>query len=454
MTLYVIGFLLIFLLVLASGFPVGFGIGFVAMGTFILFSGVETGLTMAIEKAYHSLDSSILVAVPLFIFAAQLISQTGMGQRLFNAARAFLGRFQSGLGIGTIASSGLFAAMTGSSFVAASTMGLIAIPELRKAKYSDTIIAATITAGGSLGSVIPPSLMMIIYGFLTDESIARLFMAGLVPGIILIFLYSFALVLIGKKASFSDNSQVKAIDKEFSGGEVTLKDKEAAGEGIDTTMAEKMSALKDAFWGLMAPVIILGGIYLGVFTANEAAAVAVVYCIIVGFFIYRTLTIKKLFAVMMSSANVSAMVAMIIVGGAMMGHVIVLGRVPTVIVEYIIAQNLQPLVLLIVLNIILFVLGMFMEVLALIYIVVPLMFPVVMHMEWSNIWFAVILCINVNLALITPPIGGVLYVVSQIGNIPVLTVAKGAILPIVILIFLLALIIAFPPIATWLPSMM
>jgi len=163
------------------------------------------------------------------------------------------------------------------------------------------------------------------------------------------------------------------------------------------------------------------------------------------FFIYRTLTIKKLFSVMMSSANVSAMVAMIIVGGAMMGHVIILGRVPTVIVEFIIAQNLQPLVLLIVLNIMLFVLGMFMEVLALIYIVTPLMLPVVMHMEWSNIWFAVILCINVNLALITPPIGGVLYVVSQIGNIPVLTVAKGAILPIVILIFLLILIIAFPP---------
>ncbi len=178
MTLYIIGFVFVFFLILASGFPVGFGLGFFAIGLITFYLGVDMGLSMSIEKAYHALDSSILVAIPLFIFAAQLIAETGMGKRLFDAAKAFLGKAKAGLGIGTILSSGLFAAMTGSSFVSASTMGLIAIPELKKAGYKDSLIAATITAGGSLGSVIPPSIVLILYGYLTDESIGKLFMAG------------------------------------------------------------------------------------------------------------------------------------------------------------------------------------------------------------------------------------------------------------------------------------
>ncbi len=216
----------------------------------------------------------------------------------------------------------------------------------------------------------------------------------------------------------------------------------------------KREALKDAFWGIMAPVIILGGIYLGVFTASEAAAVAVIYCILVGFLISKTLSISKLFNIMIQSASVSAMVAMIVVGGAMMGHVIVLGKIPQNMLEIIIAKDLSPILLLIIINCILFIMGMFMEVLALVYLAVPLLYPVVLHMEWNNVWFAIILLINVNLALITPPMGGVLYVVSQIGNIPIQKVIKGAIFPISILLLVLFLVILFPPIATWLPDML
>ncbi len=449
MTFYIIGFIAVFLLILASGFPVGFGLGFFAIGLITVYLGVDMGLTMSIGKAYHALDSSILVAIPLFIFAAQLIAATGMGKQLFDAAKAFLGKAKAGLGIGTILSSGLFAAMTGSSFVSASTMGLIAIPELKKAKYKDSLIAATITAGGSLGSVIPPSIVMILYGYLTDESIGKLFMAGMIPGLLLIMLYSIGLVvLVGRGKPAVTKSKVMASVS----GTDTLS--EAQIDTSDETMKSKPEALKAAFWGIMAPVIILGGIYLGIFTASEAAAVAVVYCILVGFFISRTLSFKKLFEVMMQSASVSAMVAMIVVGGAMMGHVIVLGKIPQTMLEVIIAKDLSPILLLIVINIILFILGMFMEVLALVYLTVPLLYPVILHLQWDNIWFAVILLINVNLALITPPMGGVLYIVSQIGNIPIQKVIKGAIFPISILLLVLLLVILFPPIATWLPSML
>jgi C4-dicarboxylate transporter DctM subunit len=204
----------------------------------------------------------------------------------------------------------------------------------------------------------------------------------------------------------------------------------------------------------MAPVIILGGIYLGIFTASEAAAIAAAYCILIGFCVYRNLTLKKLWNILMSAANLSAMVALIVIGGAVLGHAVVFGRVPQEILAFIIDQNFHPLFLLLLINVILFLLGMFLEVLALMYLAIPLLFPVVVHMGWDNIWFAVILMINVNLALITPPMGGVLYIVSQIGGIPIHKVLKGAVLPVSILILVLLMIIFFPPIATWLPSMM
>ena len=454
MTLYIIGFIVVFLLVLASGLPVGFGLGFLALGLMTAYTDFDMAMSMGIEKAYASLDSSVLVAVPLFILAAQLISETGMGKRLFDAAKAFLGRFKSGLGIATIASSGVFSAMTGSSFVSASTMGLIAIPELRKAKYSDALISAAITAGGSLGSVIPPSIVMIVYGYLTDESIGKLFMAGMIPGFLLIFLYSFALMLFSKKSIGQETPEETPAAWEQPNFLKTAESVGACAAVAEEAPMTRRVALKEAFWGLMAPVIILGGIYIGIFTASEAAAIASIYCIFIGYVFYRTLNLKKLWNVLMSAGNLSAMVAVIIIGGAMLGHVVVFGRIPQQILEHIIAQNYHPVLLLILVNLLLFVLGMFLEVLALMYLAIPLLFPLVLHMDWNNVWFAVILLINVNLALITPPMGGVLYIVSQIGAIPINTVLKGAILPVAILILVLILVIVFPPIATWLPSLM
>ncbi len=452
MTLYVIGFMVVFLLVLASGIPVGFGLGILAFGILTAYMGFDSAMSTGVSKAYASLDTSTLVAIPLFILAAQLISETGMGKRLFDAAKTFMGRFRSGLGPATVVSSGVFSAMTGSSFVAASTMGLIAIPELRKARYSDAVIAAAISAGGSLGSVIPPSLVMIIYGYLTDESVGKLFMAGLIPGLVLILLYSFALSVVTnigfarqrKKAAEGQTDMVKAPDN----------GSQSPAMAVEAPPMSRMTALKEAFWGLMAPVIILAGIYLGIFTASEAAAVAVVYCAAVGLWIYRTVTLKKLWDILMSSANISAMVAGVVIGGYVLGFSVVIGRIPQQILEFIVAQNFSSAFLFIVVNIILFIMGMFLESISLIYLAIPLLYPVVLHMGWDNIWFAVILLLNVNLGLITPPMGGVLFIISQIGAIHINTVIKGALLPVAVLLLLLGLLLFFPQMATWLPSLM
>lgn len=440
MTLYVIGFIVVFLLVLFSGLPVGFGLGVLALGILCAYTGPEVAFSVGIERAYTSLNTDVLVAIPLFVLAAQLISATGMGKRLFGAARAIMGKSRSGLGAATIASSGIFSAMTGSSFVAASTMGLIAIPELRKAKFSDTTISSAICAGGSLGAVIPPSLVLIIYGYLTEESIGRLFMAGMIPGILLMILYSVAL------SFFSRQQVMEVVDMDSSSSEVF--------EEPPQEMMPKTKALKEAFWGLMAPVIILGGIYLGIFTANEAAAVAAIYCAAIGFWVYRTLTIKSFWQVVMSATIVSSMIALVIIGGAMLSQGAVFGRVPQQILELIIAQNMSPSLLLFLVIVFLFVLGMFMESVSLMYLAIPLLYPVVLHMGWDNIWFAIILLINVNLGLITPPMGGILYIVSQIGAIPFETVVKGAIMPIVVLLLVMVMIVLYPPIVTWLPGLM
>jgi len=216
----------------------------------------------------------------------------------------------------------------------------------------------------------------------------------------------------------------------------------------------RIQAVKHALWGLMAPLIILGGIYLGIFTANEAAAVAVVYCTLIGFLIYRTLTLKKFWDVVMSATAISSMIALVVIGGAMLSHGAIFGRVPQQILELIIAQNPPSGLLLFMVVVFLFILGMFMESVSLMYLAIPLLYPVVLHMEWNNIWFAMILLINVNLGLITPPMGGILYIVSQIGAIPFQTVVKGAIMPIVVLLLVLVLLIVYPPLATWLPGLM
>ncbi|MCC5902275.1 MAG: TRAP transporter large permease [Halomonas sp.] len=451
MTIYIIGFVITFLLVMASGLPVGFGLGFLGIALLTTYIGLDSATSISVEKAYSAMDSSILVAIPLFVLAAQLISATGMGKRLFDAAKSFLWWSKSGLGIATISSSGVFSAMTGSSFVSASTMGLIATPELRRAGYSDSLIAASITAGGSLGSIIPPSIVMIIYGYLTDESIGKLFMAGIVPGILLILLYSLAL-------SFFINRHYRMTAPPLQVGAAATRTESARDVNHEAAPAperlSKRKALKEAFWGLMAPIIILGGIYLGVFTASEAAAIAVVYCMLVGFFIYRTLTLKKLGNVLMEATAVSAMVGVIVVGGAVLGHVVSYGRIPQQLLETIIALDLSPLQLMLLINLCLFLLGMFLEVMALMYLAIPLLVPIIAYMGWDNIWFAVIMLLNVNLALITPPMGGVLFVVSHIGSIPIVKVMKGAMLPIAMILLVLLLVVLFPGIATWIPNNM
>ena len=425
-TLMILLGIVVFMLVLLSGLPVAFGLGFLAILLLSAYVGPDTATDIAVDKAYSAIDSDILVAIPLFILAAQLISATGMGKRLFSAAEVFLWRLRGGLGVATIGSSGVFSAMTGSSFVSSSTMGLIAIPELRKAGYGESKIAAAITAGGTLGSMIPPSIVMIVYGYLTDESISKLFMAGVIPGLLLILLYSLFMVFTGHAEHTSPAQKPSQ---------------------------KKRHAVKEAFWGIMAPVIILGGIYLGIFTASEAAAVAVVYCMVIGFVVYRTLTLKSLWEQLMAAAVTSAMVTMIIIGGAILGHSVIFGRMPQEVLSAIISMDISPMPLLIIINLVLFVLGMFLEVLALMYLVIPLLVPVIAHMGWDNIWIAVMLLINVNLALITPPMGGVLYVVSHIGNMPLSTVMKGALMPIAALIIVLILTLLFPSLALWLPSL-
>ena len=419
-------YFIILLAILLSGIPVAFGLGFLGLAGLYFFMGTDLGLMQLPQKGYDALDSFILVALPLYILAARAILGTAMGARIFNMAKVWFGKRSSGLGIGTIFACGVDASMTGSSFVTATTMGLITMPELKKAGYKPSLTSGIIAAGGSLGGLIPPSIGLILYAALTDESTGKLFMAGVVPGILSAAIFVAYLSCIKGGA---------VPDRQYS-------------------IREKLQVTGNTLWGLMVPVIILGGIYTGIFTPTEAAAVAAVYILVIGFVAYRTLSIKSFWEILMQTARTNSMIAMILVGGKILAHIITFMKIPHQLMSYLLEVNLSSWAALAVIIVFLLILGMFMEVISLIIITVPILYPLVLHYGWDNVWFGIIIMCCVNIALITPPVGGTLFIISQIGQIRFEQVLKGVFPFVLLMILVLILIAMFPILATWLPGLM
>jgi len=419
-------YFIILLALLLSGIPVAFGLGFLGLSGLYFFMGTDLGLMQLPQKGYDALDSFILVALPLYILAARAILSTGMGARIFNLAKVWFGKRSSGLGIGTIFACGVDASMTGSSFVTATTMGLITMPELKKAGYKPSLTSGIIAAGGSLGGLIPPSIGLILYAALTDESTGKLFMAGVVPGILS------AAVFVAYLSCIKGGV---VPDRQYS-------------------IRDKLRVTGNTLWGLMVPVIILGGIYTGIFTPTEAAAVAAVYILVIGFVAYRTLSLKSFWELLMQTVRTNSMIAMIVVGGKVLAHLITFLKIPHQLLNSLVEMNLPSWTALAVIIVFLLILGMFMEVISLILICVPILSPLVLYYGWDNVWFGIIVMCCVNIALVTPPVGGTLFVISQIGEIDFGQVLKGVVPFILLMIFVLILIALFPSLATWLPGLM
>lgn len=420
-------FTVLLLVLLFSGLPVAFALGLSGVAGMILFLGGDGALAQLPIIGYKSLDDFVLTAVPMYILMSQILLTGKVGNDLFELANKWLRHLPGGLGVATVIACAIFAAITGSSVACAVTIGSIAIPEMLSRGYSRHLVLGTVAAGGTLGILIPPSIPMILYGAITDESIGKLFMSGVVPGVLLTLMF-IAIVVYSSR---------------------NLPMQEAA------SWSERITALKKSFWGLLLPVIVVGGIYTGAFTPTEAAGVGTVYSLFITFCVYRTLTFKDLPEILNDTIKTSCMIFAIMIGASLFGFVLTILDAPQALTEYVAGLNMGRWVVFVAINILLLFLGCILESISIIFITLPILFPLIMRLGFDPIWFNVVMLLNLELALITPPVGMNLFVLQGISPDSRMTDIIKGVVPFGLAMALEILILCFfPEIATWLPSVL
>lgn len=407
-------FLPLFLTFLLIGLPVFFGM-LAAPGILLMLNGQERDLTLLYRNLYNGMDSFPLMAIPFFMLAGELMNRGGITLRLVEFAQALMGHFRGGLAHVNILSSMLFAGLSGSAVADTSALGSMLIPAMEKQGYTRRFAAAITAASSVIGPIIPPSGIMIIYAYVMGESVAALFLAGIVPGILVGVGLMIAVKVMADRYDFPIAAPRQSWGQR---GQASLK----------------------AFFPLMTPVIILGGILGGVFTPTEAAAVAAVYALVISLFVLRTMKIAELPDVLGRAALTSAVV-LLLVGAAMsFKTVISLSQTPQMMADWILTLTADPLILLLMINLFLFVVGMFLDAGPAIII----LGPVFTGMGVDSVHFAIIMCVNLTVGLATPPMGLVLFVASAVSGEKVMTIAR-AILPFLLVEVLVIFLITYVP---------
>ena len=395
-------FLPIFLLFLMIGLPVFFGL-LAAPGLLLWLNGQPRDLALLYRNVYNGMDSFPLMAIPFFMLAGVLMNRGGITARLVEFSQAIMGHFRGGLAHVNILSSMLFAGLSGSAVADTSAIGSMLIPAMVKNGYTRKFSAAITAASSVIGPIIPPSGIMIIYSYVMGESVAALFLAGIIPGI----LVGLGLMLM---------TWVMAQRYDFP---VATK---------RSTWSERGNASIKAFFPLLTPVIILGGILGGIFTPTEASAVAVAYALIVSLFILKSMTIRDLPKVLTEAAMVSSVV-LLLVGAAMAFKTVVsLSHAPEILAAWILSLSDNPLILLFLINLLLFVVGMFLDAGPAIIILAPILGPIFINLGVHPVHFAIIMSVNLTVGLATPPMGLVLFVASSVSGERIESISK-AILP-------------------------
>ena len=370
-----------------------------------------------------------LSVIPMFLLMGLFLGTSGLARRLFDAFNAWFGHIRGGLAIATVAASAFFSAVSGSNIGTAATIGKVAVPEMRLRKYKDSLSAGCVAAGGTLGILIPPSSLMIIYGALTEESIGKLLIAGIFPGILTAVLLALTAWL-----------QVKL-------------NPSLAPTGSLVPLKIRMQTFKRIWPVPVIFAISMGGIWLGVFTATEGGAIGAFLSLLYAL-LSRQLTKKGLNSALEETANVTAMIFLVIIGGTLYGHFLTATKIPLLMKDYIVALDLSPLLLIGLVFVVYFVAGFVMDAMAIIVIFTNLFYPLVIAAGYNGIWFGVITILLCNIGFITPPVGPVSMVTASATNTPVEAVFKGVTPFWFALIAATAILIAFPAIATYLPDMM
>jgi len=415
-----------FVVLLLLGLPLFFVLGLSSV-IFLLYDG--TSLVVVGQKIITGIDSFSLLAVPFFILAGDLMFEGKLSEKLVAAANSVVGHIRGGLSAVTVVSAMFFAAISGSAPATTAAIGSIMIPEMEKKGYSKKFAASLASAAGPIGQIIPPSIPMIIYAVLANISITKLFIAGVIPGILM------GLALIAVCMIY-----VRVYNIEMQSPRATFK--------------KVMQSFYRAKWALLAPVIILGGIYGGIFTPTEASVIAVVYGLVISLFVYRSIKIKELPKIFIKSVHTSTMVVSIISVATLFGWIMAKSGVAQDLARQILSISDNPIVILLLLNILLLIVGALMDNIAAIVILLPVLLPISEQLGLDPIHFGAIVVINFAIGMATPPIGYSLFVGASISGLKIEQLTKSLLPLLAAMIFVLMLITYIPAVTTWLPSLL
>jgi C4-dicarboxylate transporter DctM subunit len=408
------------------GVPVAVSLGTASLLTMLLFG--DQSLLSNAQKFFHTMQVYPLLAVPFFVLAGAFMTTGGVARRMIDFANALVGHFRGGLAMAALLASAFFAAVSGSAPATVVAVGSVMIGGMVASGYSKGFAAGVICNSGTLGILIPPSLVMVVYGAITESSIGRLFIAGILPGILLTFVMMATIIVIARRQDMPRQERVpfKTVVKTF----------------------------RDALWGLMLVVIILGGIYAGIFTPTEAAAVSAVYAFFIAVFVYRDISLKHVPDVLIEASRVTVMLMFIIANAFMFAFLLTTEQIPQLASNFLVDLGLPVWGFLLLLNVLLLIAGNFMEPTSVVLILTPIIFPIAMDMGIDPIHLGVLMIVNMQIGLVTPPVGLNLFVTAGVAKMSLEDTIKASFPWLIVLLAVLMLITYIPWISLVVPDLL
>ena len=425
----VVGFVCLFVLMLLR-VPVGMAMGLVGITGFGYLTSFAPALKLVGQTTMRTVTDYSFGVIPMFLLMGALVSVSGVSRELFRAANTFVGHWRGGLGIATIAACGAFAAISGSSVATAATFSAVAYPEMRRFKYPQSFATGVIAVGGTLGAMLPPSTVLVVYGIITQQDIAKLFIAGVIPGLLAIAMHMATIAIIG----YARPGFLPA--------------------GPPSSWRERMKALGEVWSPLLLFLFVIGGLYGGLFIPTEAGAVGAVGALAIGL-LRGKLTRAGLLQALLQATRTAAAVFTVLIGALCFGYFLAITETPQHVTQFLAGLGVGPYGVLALILLMYLALGCLMDAMAMIILTVPIVFPVVTSLGFDPIWFGVVIVMTVELGLIHPPVGMNVFVIkSVIGEVNMSTIFIGVLPFVVTDIIRLVLLIVFPALATWLPQRM
>ena len=428
-TIGIIG-IIVLIVLLYSKMPVGFAMGFLGLIGFSYVVNFDAGLNLLARDVWDVFSSYNLTVIPLFVFMGQIAFHAGISRRLYDSAYVLLGHRRGGLAMTTVGACAGFSAICGSTNATAATMATVALPEMKRYGYDMGLATGTVAAAGSLGILIPPSVIFIVYGILTEQSIGKLFAAGILPGILLCLLFLLTIHLR------------------------VLKNPSLAPPGPKSNIREKFRSFAGILETLLLFALVMGGIFFGIFTPTEAAAIGAFMTLLIAI-IRRQLYWKGFIQSLADTTKISCMIMVIVTGAVIFGHFMAITRIPYLLADYVSSLPLPPHAIIGVIIFVYLIGGCFMDALAMIMLTIPIFFPVVQKLGFDPIWFGVVIVLITEMGVITPPVGINVYVVYGVArDVPLEKIFRGVFPMLISLLVCNLLLILFPQIALWLPGLM